>query len=41
VNTAEERELFAIFDSLLHDKMFAAQTQLIQFRREETMRLLK
>lgn len=41
VNTAEERELFAIFDSLLHEKMFAAQTQLIQFRREETVRLLK
>lgn len=41
VNPVEERELFAIFDSLLRDKMFAAQTQLIQFRREETEHLLK
>ena len=41
VNAAEERELFAIFDSLLRDKAFAAQTQLIQFRRNETQQLLK
>lgn len=41
VSPAEERELFAIFDSLLRDKMFAAQMQLIQFRRNETQRLLK
>ena len=41
VNPAEERELFAIFDSLLRDKTLAAQTQLIQFRRNETVRLLK
>ena len=41
VNPAEERELFSIFDSLLRDKSFAAQTQLIQFRRTETQRLLK
>ena len=41
VNPADERELFAIFDSLLRDKTFAAQTQLIQFRRTETQRLLR
>ncbi|HEY0727225.1 MAG TPA: hypothetical protein VGD38_04090, partial [Pyrinomonadaceae bacterium] len=41
VNPDEERELFAIFDSLLRDKTFTAQTQLIQFRRNETQRLLK
>ena len=41
VDPAEERELFAIFDSLLRDKMFAAQTQLIQYRRTETQKLLK
>lgn len=41
VNESEERELFAIFDSLLRDKTFAAQTKLIQFRRTETQRLLK
>ena len=41
VSPADERELFAIFDSLLRDKTFAAQTQLIQFRRNETLRLLK
>lgn len=41
VNPAEERELFAIFESLLRDKTFAPQTQLIQFRRTETQRLLK
>ena len=41
VDPAEERELFAIFDSLLRDKMFAAQTHLIQYRRTETQKLLK
>lgn len=41
VDAAEERELFAIFESLLRDKTLAAQTQLIQFRRKETVRLLK
>ena len=41
VNPAEERELFAIFDTLLRDKTLAAQTELIQFRRTETQRLLK
>jgi hypothetical protein len=41
VAAAEERELFAIFDSLLRDKTLATQTQLIQFRRTETLRLLK
>ena len=41
VDTAEERELFAIFESLLRDKTLATQTQLIHFRRTETLRLLK
>jgi tetratricopeptide (TPR) repeat protein len=41
VDAAEERELFAIFESLLRDKALATQTQLIQFRRNETLRLLK
>ena len=41
VDAAEERELFSIFESLLRDKTLAAQTQLIQFRRNETLRLLK
>lgn len=41
VDPAEEKELFAIFESLLRDKMFASQTSLIQFRRNETLRLLK
>jgi hypothetical protein len=41
VDTAEQRELFAIFESLLRDKTLAAQTQLFQFRRNETLRLLK
>ena len=38
---AQEREVFAIFESLLRDKSLAAQTQLINFRRDETKRLLK
>jgi hypothetical protein len=41
VDMAEQRELFAIFESLLRDKTLAAQTQLFQFRRNETLRLLK
>jgi hypothetical protein len=41
IDVAEERELFAVFESLLRDKTLAAQTQLIQFRRNETLRLLK
>ena len=41
VDAAEERELFAIFESLLRDKTLAAQTQLFHFRRNETLRLLK
>lgn len=41
VDAAEERELFAVFESLLRDKTLASQTQLIQFRRNETLRLLK
>lgn len=40
-NPADERELFAIFESLLHDKTLASQTDLIQFRRKETLRLIK
>ena len=40
-NPAEEREVLAIFDSLLRDKALASQTALIQFRRNETLRLLK
>jgi tetratricopeptide (TPR) repeat protein len=38
---AEEREVFAIFDSLLRDKTLASQTTLIQSRRNETLRLLR
>ena len=38
---AAEREVFSIFDSLLRDKSLASQTAVIQFRRNETMRLLK
>jgi tetratricopeptide (TPR) repeat protein len=41
IDPAQEREVFAIFDSLLRDKSLAAQTQLINFRRNETVRLLK
>lgn len=41
VDAAEERELFAIFELLLRDKTLATQSQLIQFRRTETLRLLK
>ena len=41
IDPAEEREVFAIFDSLLRDKTLASQTKLINFRRDETVRLLK
>ena len=41
IDPAQEREVFAIYESLLRDKTLAAQTQLINFRREETVRLLK
>jgi hypothetical protein len=41
IDPAEEREVLAIFDSLLRDKTLAPQTTLIQFRRNETLRLLK
>ena len=41
IDAVQERELFAVFESLLRDKTLAAQTQLIQFRRNETLRLLK
>ena len=41
IDPAQEREVFAIFDSLLRDKTLASQTNLIQFRRNETTRLLK
>jgi tetratricopeptide (TPR) repeat protein len=38
---ADEREIFAIYDSLLHDKTLAPQATLIQSRRNQTARLLK
>ena len=41
VDASEERAVFAIYDALLRDKTFASQTNLIQFRRNETTRLLK
>jgi hypothetical protein len=41
IDPAEEREVFAIFESLLRDKTFAAQAQLINSRRDESVRLLK
>ena len=41
IDPAEEREVFAIFESLLRDKTLAAQTRLFNFRRDETVRLLK
>jgi len=37
----EQREVFSIYDSLLHDKTLATQTALIQSRRNQTARLLK
>lgn len=41
IDPAEEREVFAIYESMLRDKTLAAQTKLINFRRDETARLLK
>jgi hypothetical protein len=41
IDRGEEREVFAIFESMLRDKNLAAQTKLINFRRDETLRLLK
>lgn len=41
IDPAEEREVFAIYESMLRDKTLAAQTKLINFRRDETVRLLK
>ena len=41
IDPAEEREVFAIFESLLRDKTLAAQAKLINSRRDETVRLLK
>jgi len=41
IDPATEREVFAIFDSLLRDKSLASQSVVIQFRRNETARLLK
>lgn len=41
IDPAQEREVFAIFDTLLRDKAFASQANLIQLRRNETARLLK
>ena len=38
---SEEREVFSIYDSLLHDKTLTPQTTLIQSRRNQTARLLK
>lgn len=40
-NPADEREVFGIYDALLHDKTLASQTSLIQSRRNQTARLLK
>ena len=41
VDAADQREVFAIFDSLLRDKTLASQTSLVQARRNEAIRLLK
>jgi len=40
-DTVEQREVFSIYDSLLHDKTLTPQTTLIQSRRDQTARLLK
>ena len=40
-NPADEREVFAIYDSLIRDKTLAQETNLIQSRRNATARLLK
>jgi hypothetical protein len=41
IDPAQEREVYAIYESLLRDKTLSAQTQLINYRRNETVRLLK
>lgn len=40
-DSAEQREVFAIYNELLHDKALASQTTLIQSRQTQTTRLLK
>jgi tetratricopeptide (TPR) repeat protein len=40
-DSAEQREVFSIYDSLLHDKALTSQAALIQSRRNQTARLLK
>ena len=40
-DSSEQREVFSIYDALLHDKTLTAQTTLIQSRRNQTARLLK
>ena len=40
ISSNEEQDVFAIYDSLLREKSLAPQTTLIQFRRNETTRLL-
>ena len=40
ISSNEEQDVFAIYDSLLREKSLAPQTTLIQFRRNETARLL-
>ena len=40
-DSSEQREVFSIYDALLHDKTLTAQTTLIQSRRTQTARLLK
>jgi len=39
--SSERREVFSIYDALLHDKTLTPQTTLIQSRRDQTARLLK
>jgi hypothetical protein len=41
IDPVAEREVFAIYESMLRDKSLAAQTKLINSRRDETTRLLK
>ena len=40
ISSSEEQDVFAIYDSLLREKSLGPQTTLIQFRRNETARLL-
>jgi tetratricopeptide (TPR) repeat protein len=40
ITSNQEQDVFAIYDSLLREKSLAPQTTLIQFRRNETARLL-